>query len=38
VRMNEQPAPDTMIYIVKVGSCKTLVEVKPDNIRQLLDL
>ena len=38
VRMNEQPNPDTMIYIVKIGSYKTLVEVKPDSIRQLLDL
>lgn len=38
VRMNEQPDPETMIYIVKVGSYKTLVEVKPQSIRQLLDL
>ena len=38
VRLNEQPAPDTMIYIIKVGSFKTLVEVKPNSIRQLLDL
>lgn len=38
VRLNEQPDPNTMIYIIKVGSYKTLVEVKPDSIRQLLDL
>lgn len=38
VRLNEQPDPETMIYIIKVGSFKTLVEVKPKSIRQLLDL
>ena len=38
VRLNEQPDANTMIYIIKVGSFKTLVEVKPDSIRQLLDL
>ncbi|MBR2525712.1 hypothetical protein IKE67_04535 [bacterium] len=38
VRLNEQPDPETMIYIIKVGSFKTLVEVKPQSIRQLLDL
>ena len=38
VRLNEQPDPETMIYIIKVGSYKTLVEVKPQSIRQLLDL
>lgn len=38
VRLNEQPDPETMIYIVRVGSYKTLVEVKPQSIRQLLDL
>ena len=38
VRMNEQPDPNTMIFIIKVGTYKTLVEVKPDSIRQLLDL
>ena len=38
VRLNEQPDPETMIYIIKIGSYKTLVEVKPQSIRQLLDL
>lgn len=38
VRLNEQPDPDTMIYIIKIGQYKTLVEVKPQSIRQLLDL
>ncbi len=38
VRLNEQPDPETMIYIIKLGSYKTLVEVKPNSIRQLLDL
>ncbi len=38
VRLNEQPNPETMIYIIKLGSYKTLVEVKPNSIRQLLDL
>ncbi|MGN0017862.1 MAG: hypothetical protein ACI37S_02355 [Candidatus Gastranaerophilaceae bacterium] len=38
VRLNEQPDPETMIYIIKVGSYKTLVEVKQNSIRQLLDL
>lgn len=38
VRMNEQPDAETMIYIIKVGNYKTLVEVKQDSIRQLLDL
>ncbi len=38
VRLNEQPDAETMIYIIKLGSYKTLVEVKPNSIRQLLDL
>lgn len=38
VRLNEQPDAQTMIYILKLGSYKTLVEVKTDNIRPLLDL
>ena len=38
VRLNEQPDSNTMIYIIKLGNYKTLVEVKPDSIRQLLDL
>ena len=38
VRLNEQADAETMIYIIKLGSYKTLVEVKPDSIRQLLDL
>ena len=38
VRMNEQPDEETMIYIVKLGKYKTLVEVKPNSIRPLLDL
>lgn len=38
VRLNEQPDANTMIYIIKVGSNKTLVEVKSDSIRPLLDL
>lgn len=38
VRLNEQADENTLIYIIKVGKYKTLVEVKPDSIRQLLDL
>lgn len=38
VRLNEQADENTLIYIIKVGKFKTLVEVKPDSIRQLLDL
>ena len=38
VRLNEQPDAETMIYIIKLGNYKTLVEVKPNSIRQLLDL
>ena len=38
VRINEQPDEETMIYIVKLGNYKTLVEVKPNSIRPLLDL
>ncbi len=38
VRLNEQADENTLIYIIRVGKFKTLVEVKPDSIRQLLDL
>ena len=38
VRLNEKPNENTSIYIVKIGKYKTLVEVKPESIRQLLDL
>ena len=38
VRLNEKIDENTLIYIVKLGKTKTLVEVKTDNIRQLLDL
>lgn len=38
VRLNEKPNIDTSIYIVKLGKYKTLVEVTPKSIRQLLDL
>ena len=38
VRLNEQADENTLIYIVKLGKYKTLVEVKPNSIRQLLDL
>lgn len=38
VRINEQPDEETLIYIVKLGNYKTLVEVKPNSIRPLLDL
>lgn len=38
VRLNEQADENTLIYIIRVGKFKTLVEVKPESIRQLLDL
>ena len=38
VRLNEQADEKTLIYIIRVGKFKTLVEVKPESIRQLLDL
>ena len=31
VRLNEQPDAETMIYIVKIGNYKTLIEVKPNS-------